>query len=173
MHGRVPMTAVITAPRDDTAWAPSAAYPTLDDPGHIPAEADTGTTSGPLVTAGWLYYRAYQATFSRLDGATCRFRPTCSAFALEAITREGALGLWLAFARLHRAHGPEHHYPMEEPPFLSDPLKAYTFWMRRPRLDDFAAYRDPAHAWYQHVRAAQALAARGPLPIIGSKNASR
>ena len=35
----------------------------------------------------------------------CRFQPSCSAYALEAVTRHGALaGCWLALKRLCRCH---------------------------------------------------------------------
>jgi putative membrane protein insertion efficiency factor len=35
----------------------------------------------------------------------CRFAPTCSGYALEAVTRHGAMvGLWLAVKRLARCH---------------------------------------------------------------------
>ena len=49
--------------------------------------------------------RLYQQGISRDTPPTCRFRPTCSAYAYEAITKYGALkGGWLAFKRLMRCH---------------------------------------------------------------------
>jgi putative membrane protein insertion efficiency factor len=49
--------------------------------------------------------RLYQQGISRYTPPTCRFRPTCSAYAYEAITKYGALkGGWLAFKRLMRCH---------------------------------------------------------------------
>ena len=49
--------------------------------------------------------RVYQWTLSPLIGRSCRFHPTCSAYALEAIERHGALrGLVLTLRRLARCH---------------------------------------------------------------------
>jgi putative membrane protein insertion efficiency factor len=49
--------------------------------------------------------RLYRATFSPLVGMNCRYQPTCSAYALEALERRGALrGGWLALRRILRCH---------------------------------------------------------------------
>ncbi len=49
--------------------------------------------------------RLYQATLSPVLGGACRFDPSCSAYALEAISRHGAgKGVKLAGARLLRCH---------------------------------------------------------------------
>ena len=50
--------------------------------------------------------RGYQLVLSPLKGApTCRFHPTCSAYALEAVQLHGAArGSWLALRRLGRCH---------------------------------------------------------------------
>ena len=49
--------------------------------------------------------RAYQVTLSPLLGPCCRFQPSCSQFALEALERHGALrGSWLAMHRIGRCH---------------------------------------------------------------------
>jgi putative membrane protein insertion efficiency factor len=49
--------------------------------------------------------RLYQWTVSPLLGARCRFYPSCSQYALEAISRFGvARGTWLAARRLSRCH---------------------------------------------------------------------
>ena len=48
---------------------------------------------------------AYRKTVSPLYGPVCRFFPSCSAYALEAVTVHGAVkGSWLAFRRLIRCH---------------------------------------------------------------------
>jgi putative membrane protein insertion efficiency factor len=49
--------------------------------------------------------RVYQRVISPALPPACRFMPTCSQYALEAITRYGALrGSWLAVRRLVRCH---------------------------------------------------------------------
>ena len=49
--------------------------------------------------------RAYQWTLSPWLGPACRFEPTCSRYAIEAIERHGPLrGSWLAVKRLSRCH---------------------------------------------------------------------
>ena len=49
--------------------------------------------------------RAYQLGLSPLLGPRCRFYPSCSAYAVEALRVHGPLrGLWLALRRLGRCH---------------------------------------------------------------------
>ena len=48
---------------------------------------------------------AYRYTFSPLVGRNCRFQPTCSAYALEAIEKHGPWrGGWLTLKRLGSCH---------------------------------------------------------------------
>ncbi|TMG76988.1 MAG: membrane protein insertion efficiency factor YidD [Betaproteobacteria bacterium] len=52
-----------------------------------------------------LLIRAYRYVVSPLLGMHCRFHPSCSAYALEALERYGtARGAWLALRRLVRCH---------------------------------------------------------------------
>jgi len=52
-----------------------------------------------------LLIRGYQRLLSPLLPPSCRFHPSCSQYALEAIHRHGALkGSWLAVRRLARCH---------------------------------------------------------------------
>ncbi len=49
--------------------------------------------------------RGYQLAVSPWLGPTCRFEPSCSHFAVEAIERHGAArGSWLTLGRLSRCH---------------------------------------------------------------------
>ena len=49
--------------------------------------------------------RFYQRAISPHTPAACRFRPTCSTYAYDAIQKYGAFkGGWLAFRRLLRCH---------------------------------------------------------------------
>lgn len=62
-----------------------------------------------------LLIRFYQTCISPWFPARCRFRPTCSAYAYEAIGKYGALkGGYLAIRRLLRCH-PFNHGDIFDP----------------------------------------------------------
>ena len=49
--------------------------------------------------------RGYQFFLSPILPRTCRFHPTCSSYAIEAIHEHGAIrGGWLALKRIGRCH---------------------------------------------------------------------
>ena len=49
--------------------------------------------------------RFYQLCISPLTPSACRFTPTCSQYALEALRKHGLIkGLWLTVKRLLRCH---------------------------------------------------------------------
>ena len=52
-----------------------------------------------------LFIQGYRYAVSPLLGMHCRFHPSCSAYAQEALERHGmARGVWLALKRLARCH---------------------------------------------------------------------
>ena len=68
----------------------------------------SGRDARDLSPAGWLLVgllTVYRRFVSPLLGPRCRFYPSCSAYALEAVQLHGALrGSWLAVCRLSRCH---------------------------------------------------------------------
>ena len=67
--------------------------------------------SKPLI---WIV-RGYQLAISPLLPPSCRFYPSCSCYAIEALQRHGALkGAWLAARRIARCHpwNPGGHDPV-------------------------------------------------------------
>lgn len=61
-----------------------------------------GTLAVAVLTAP---IRLYQWTISPLLPASCRFYPSCSHYAVEALHRHGvSRGLWLTLNRLSRCH---------------------------------------------------------------------
>jgi putative membrane protein insertion efficiency factor len=67
--------------------------------------------------------RVYQVLFSPWVGQHCRFHPTCSHYAQEAITEHGAWrGLYLATRRLLRCH-PWHPGGYDPVPPVKQPRK--------------------------------------------------
>lgn len=65
----------------------------------------------------------YRRIVSPLYGQVCRFFPSCSAYALEAVTVHGAVkGSWLAARRLVRCH------PWNSGGIDAVPTPAHTHW---------------------------------------------
>lgn len=59
----------------------------------------------PLAHLLALPVRLYRVLLSPWVGHNCRYQPTCSAYALEALEKHGAVrGGWLTFRRLCRCH---------------------------------------------------------------------
>jgi putative membrane protein insertion efficiency factor len=72
---------------------------------------DRGAANGPVRTVTvparvlMLPIAGYRRFVSPLLGPRCRFAPSCSEYALTALSEHGALrGLWLAVARIARCH---------------------------------------------------------------------
>ncbi|WP_338550182.1 membrane protein insertion efficiency factor YidD [Roseovarius phycicola] len=69
----------------------------------------------PLAHVFALPVKAYRLLFSPWVGHNCRYHPTCSQYALEALATHGGLrGGWLAFRRVLRCHpwGASGHDPV-------------------------------------------------------------
>jgi putative membrane protein insertion efficiency factor len=76
--------------------------------------------------------RAYQVTLSPLLGPRCRYHPSCSAYAMQAIASYGILrGAALAAWRLLRCN------PFSHGGF--DPVSAQTLFRRPPRAPHLPA----------------------------------
>jgi putative membrane protein insertion efficiency factor len=75
---------------------------------------------GPVARVLALLVRGYQLVISPWIAPRCRFYPSCSAYAVTALRRHGALrGSWLAARRLGRCHpwnpGGVDHVPSKAP----------------------------------------------------------
>lgn len=64
-----------------------------------------GARGGVAARALLLLIEVYRVTLAPLVGGFCRFLPSCSVYAEEAIRRHGAgEGSWLALRRILRCH---------------------------------------------------------------------
>ncbi|MCF6236185.1 MAG: membrane protein insertion efficiency factor YidD [Gammaproteobacteria bacterium] len=69
------------------------------------------------------FIRGYQSLISPFFGKNCRFHPSCSSYAEEAIKLHGVLaGGWLTICRLARCH-PWHDGGID---FVPQPLKRHS-----------------------------------------------
>jgi putative membrane protein insertion efficiency factor len=59
----------------------------------------------PLAFIVSLPIRFYRTVISPMIGANCRYTPTCSSYAMEALRKHGGIkGGWLAARRIARCH---------------------------------------------------------------------
>lgn len=73
----------------------------------------------PIRTVLKLLIRSYQLFVSPILGANCRYAPSCSQYAIDAIETHGAArGAWLAVKRIGRCHpwGSSGHDPVPPSP---------------------------------------------------------
>lgn len=90
-----------------------------------------GWAPGVVARALMLLVRGYQLVPKPVSAVPrCRFLPSCSAYALEALRRHGAVrGVWLAARRLGRCH-PFNPGGFDEVPPPPDPRRRRTLWVR-------------------------------------------
>lgn len=68
--------------------------------------------------------RLYQWMLSPLLGPACRFHPSCSTYAIEALRAHGVIrGLWLATCRIFKCHPfhPGGYDPVPPSPYRTHP----------------------------------------------------
>ncbi len=84
--------------------SPQADNPAVPDSSSLPPEQRT-TASRIFENALLLLIRAYQVTLSPFLGGHCRYEPTCSVYAIQAVQEHGPWrGSVLALKRLLRCH---------------------------------------------------------------------
>jgi uncharacterized protein len=72
---------------------------------HLPDSSTLNEPKGAGVRAALFALSVYKSYLSVLFAGSCRFEPTCSRYAYEAIERFGVLrGVWLGMKRLARCH---------------------------------------------------------------------
>lgn len=72
---------------------------------HIPVPARRTLLSRTAVAVLWTLIRVYQLTLAVVLPPACRFTPSCSHYAQEALQKYGVFkGLWLALKRIARCH---------------------------------------------------------------------
>ncbi len=148
--------AALASREPDSPWSADPTFsPALVAP-PTPAPPGVPSPRGVVSTTAWLAFGLYQQTWSKLDGPTCGFAPTCSRYALEAVTSLGPMGVALGFGRLMRLEGDIGFHHVHRSGRLEDPLSNHTFFWRAPALDAFHTFEDRAHAWHGHVRAMRA-----------------
>ncbi len=97
-------------------------------PGHMLSRLMSGFMTAAL--RGLI--RLYQLTLAYFFVGACRYEPSCSAYAMEAVARHGAMkGSLLAAHRLcrcapwgGRGYDPVPARPTETPPLSCSPVKA-------------------------------------------------
>lgn len=109
--------------------------------------------------------RAYRLLVSPLYGQTCRYYPSCSAYALNAVEVHGAVrGPWLAVRRVVRCH-PWTPGGVD----LVPPPEGYRWWGRDVAYTDpdSAPAEDPDHAHPHHAAGGSPTRTGHPTDTVG------
>jgi putative membrane protein insertion efficiency factor len=105
----------------------------------------------PFGVAAISLIRVYQWVISPLLPRSCRFAPSCSEYAAEAIQRHGALaGFWLTARRLLRCHpwGGDGYDPVPDHPSLHLPWRQLGGCGHDPAAGD--GHTHPSHPHPSH-----------------------
>lgn len=107
---------------------------------HEPAPQQTperNLISTIAVSPAILLISFFQTVVSPVDGASCDFYPTCSAYARQAIQKHGlVIGLAMASERLCRIHSPAGYEPVKKYGnyYYHDPVENNDFWFCKRRF---------------------------------------
>ena len=107
--------------KTDSSGAKAPAIPGF----YVGAKAPT-----PAVRLALACLSFYKAIVSPWFAGTCRFQPTCSRYAYEAIERFGVLrGGWLGLRRLLRCHPFSGKFGYDPVPEKKEEMRANAEWM--------------------------------------------
>lgn len=95
---------------------------------------DKNLLSSLTVFPGLMLISFFQTVISPVDGATCDFYPTCSAYARQALKKHGPfIGLTMASERLCRYHSFDGYEPIVKYGryYSYDPVENNDFWFNK------------------------------------------
>jgi putative membrane protein insertion efficiency factor len=131
----IPISTFLTGPAhaSGSEWGPwdkDRAYALEQEPARQQTP-HRNRLSTIAVAPGILLISFFQTVISPVDGASCDFYPTCSAYAKQALQKHGLfIGLAMASERLCRIHSPEGYEPVEKygTYYYHDPVANNDFW---------------------------------------------
>jgi putative component of membrane protein insertase Oxa1/YidC/SpoIIIJ protein YidD len=114
-------------------WDKNEIYEKGTSEAQVPAE-EHGFFKKVMTFPPQLFITFFQKVISPVDGATCDFYPTCSAYAKHALEKHGlVIGLAMANERTNRYHSPEGYeliYKFDRY-YIYDPVENNDFWFAR------------------------------------------
>jgi len=122
--------ATLASSSDWGPWDRDRAYAVEQEPARQ-GNPHRNLLSTIAASPGILLISFFQTVISPVDGASCDFYPTCSAYAKQALAKHGLfIGLAMASERLCRIHAPEGYEPVEKCGNYSyyDPVENNDFW---------------------------------------------
>lgn len=113
-------------------WSTDDSAPTVASTSHASSGPSYRTANDGFID---FVYGAYSGYLTRIDGARCEHRPTCSRYGFQAIKRHGyVLGAWMTVDRLLR---PPRSSVLRDMPiykveegrrYYYDPIENNDFW---------------------------------------------